>query len=453
MRMQLRIQGPAGAMLKPRHHQPLGVVDHHPVAAPPGQRRVILQIRQPGLLDRGDMRGADLRRAPRARRSRTAPTPTWAPRTSRRSRSPHRAPATAAPTARRSRDGTPPRTRAPTTPPSPPRRSPPRPRPDPSTRPAPHPRPRSSPRGRPRPPGRSTPSARAFITPMLNTGVTPAAVTPAARAVRELPHRRCNCLTFVSVGVVIGVLGDSGVVVSAPGPVVDRVLCDRVRRRRVWSLTQTKCARDPGCDSSRQRNQRLDQTTRTNTSACTASRSNAQRRDECASEASQAPRVVSSIAVSLECRDRDANGSTACTAALSALQARRRGEHHGEHRQATERQVARPLARVLGWTAEDEALRPEGRRGAVPRRRSAPPAHRHVHAAVGRSDHRRRVRRGLAGRRTWAPGHARAGRARTAPLHPARRSVHDRSPASVEPTSRSGRRRCRGAVDRPHWST
>ena len=51
MRVQLGIQRPAGAMLEPGDHQPVGVGDHHPVATPPGERRVVLEIRQPRLLN------------------------------------------------------------------------------------------------------------------------------------------------------------------------------------------------------------------------------------------------------------------------------------------------------------------------------------------------------------------------------------------------------------------
>ena len=77
-------------MLEAGDHQTVGVGDHHAVAASTGERGVVLEIRQPCVLDRGHMRGPHLGVDVRDRRARTVATPTSGPRTSRRSRSPRR---------------------------------------------------------------------------------------------------------------------------------------------------------------------------------------------------------------------------------------------------------------------------------------------------------------------------------------------------------------------------
>ena len=56
VRVQLRVQGAAGAMLEPGDYQPLGVADHHAVATTTRERGVVLEIRQPCVLDRRHMR-------------------------------------------------------------------------------------------------------------------------------------------------------------------------------------------------------------------------------------------------------------------------------------------------------------------------------------------------------------------------------------------------------------
>ena len=60
MRVQLRIQRPAGPMLEPGDHQALGVDDHHPVATSTRERGVVLEIPETRVLDRHHMGGAHL---------------------------------------------------------------------------------------------------------------------------------------------------------------------------------------------------------------------------------------------------------------------------------------------------------------------------------------------------------------------------------------------------------
>jgi hypothetical protein len=114
----------------------------------------------------------------------------------------------------------------------------------------------------------------------------------------------------------------------------------------------------------------------------------------------------------------------------------------GQHRQAPQRPLARPVPGTPRRSAASPPLRPQGRRRALPRPHPEPAPRRLLHRPQRRPDDSRRVRRRLAGEPVAPAHHGHAGRR---PPPQSRASLLRRPPHRKHPPERTA-----GVGAQPH---